>query len=312
MSKLLTLLDITKRNGTDQAVGLVEAVTTFAPEIDVVMGRPIPGTTYKTRIRQALPAGPAFRNANEGSPLVASSYAQTISQCYILDAQMQVDKAVAEAPEEGGAAELLADEAEGAMRQKSIELGSQFYYGTSADAKGFAGLQSLVDSTMVVDAQGTGNNTTSVYLVYNDVQGVHFIFGNNTGLQMGEWTVQQVVDPNNSANRYFAYVNCMTGWIGLSANNPSKTIVRIKNITSAKPLTDALLAQAYAKFPIGLKPNRIFLNRDANYYIQNSRSAVTQQAFKLGAAADYPTNSPSVPGVAFTITDSITTAEVAA
>lgn len=307
--RFLSLLDITKRNGTDSAVGLVEYVTTFAPEIDVVMGRPIPGTTYKTRIRKSLPAGPAFRNANEGSSIVSSAYDQILSQCFIMDAQMRVDKAVADSPEEGGAALLLADEAEGAIKEKGIALGSQFYYGTSADAKGFSGLQSSVDSSMVIDAQGTGNNTTSVYLVYNDLQGVHFIFGNNTGLQMGEWMLQQVQDAN--AKAYMAYVNGLTGWIGLSVNNPTKTIVRIKNITSAKPLTDALLAQAYAKFPVGLKPNRIFLNRDANYYIQNSRSAVTQQAFKLGAAADYPTNSPSVPGVGFTITDSLTTAEVA-
>ena len=80
---------------------------------------------------------------------------------------------------------------------------------------------------MIVDAGGsTANGVTSVYLVYNDKQGVHFIYGNNTGLTMGDWTKQQVRDVNNKA--LFAYVNSLTGPVfGLSINNPSKVIVRI-------------------------------------------------------------------------------------
>ena len=308
--RFLSLLDITNRNGTDSAVGLVEAVTTFAPELSDIYGRPIAGTTYKTRVRQTLPAIAPFRNASEGSNIISSSYTQQLSQCFIVDGQMQVDKAVAESPEEGGAAELLSDEAIGVTKALALGIGSQFYYGTNSSSKGFNGLASIVDSTMTVNAGGTGNNTTSVYLIYNDIQGVHFIFGNNTGLQLGEWTMQQVSDANSK--KYFAYVNSLTGWLGLSVNNPLHTVCRIKNITAANPLTDALLAKAYSLFPIGLKPNKILLNRDANYYLQNARSAVTQQAFKLGAVADYPTNSPSIPGVGFTLTDSIVTAEVAA
>ena len=53
----LTLLDMTKTNGTDQAVGIVEEVRTFAPEVNVISGRPIKGTTYKALVRSALPGG---------------------------------------------------------------------------------------------------------------------------------------------------------------------------------------------------------------------------------------------------------------
>src|ERR1041385_7849255 len=92
----LTMLELAKRSGSDTAVGLVEEVTTHAPEIDVLMGRPIKGTTYKFTARKSLPAGPAFRNVNEGSDIISSKYEQKLGQCFFLDGQMQVDEALVE------------------------------------------------------------------------------------------------------------------------------------------------------------------------------------------------------------------------
>src|SRR5947207_1709460 len=95
--RLLSLLDVSKRNGTDLSVGLVEEVTTVAKEFDSILGRPIPGTTYKTRVRTALPGAKTsmFRQPNAGSDVVSSTYAQKLSQCFFLDAQLQTDEAVA-------------------------------------------------------------------------------------------------------------------------------------------------------------------------------------------------------------------------
>lgn len=309
--KLLTLLDITKRNGTDQSVGLVEEITTVAPEIDVIMGRPIPGTTYKTRIRKALPAGPAFRQANAGTAIVSSAYDQKLSQCFIFDAQLQTDQAVADAPEEGGREMLLADEAAGVVREKAIALGDQFYRGTTADAKGFQGLQAFYDSTnMEVDATGTTSSVkTSAWIVWNDLQGVHFIFGNNIGLQMGQWRLQQV---GSSGSYFMAYVNNLYGWVGLSMNH-SKSVCRIKNIedASGKTLTDALISKALQKFPLQiLNSGRlvIFMNRAARGQLQRSRSVTIFSGMGAKATAAYEAVAP-LPDEAFGIpivtTDSI-------
>lgn len=314
--KLLTLLDISKRNGTDQSVGLVEEVTTVAPELDVIMGRPISGTTYKTRIRKTLPAGPAFRQANAGTPIVSSVYDQKLSQCFIFDAQLQTDQAVADAPEEGGREMLLADEAAGVIREKAIALGDQFYRGTDADAKGFQGLQAFYDSTnMEVDATGsTGSVKTSCWIVWNNLQGVHFIFGNNTGLQMGQWRVQQV---GSAGSYYTAYVNNMYGWIGLSMNH-SKSVCRIKNLdntTSGKTLTDSLISQALQKFPLQILNSGqlvIFMNRVARGQLQRSRSVTifsgmgSKATSAYDAIAPIPTESLGIPIVC---TDSILNTE---
>lgn len=313
--KFLSLLDITKRNGTDLAVGLVEEVTTWAPEFDTLMGRPIPGTTYKTRIRKALPAGPAFRAANQGSSIVSSTYDQKLSQCFYLDGQMQVDKAVADAPEEGGAALLLSDEAAGVLRQKSIEVGAQVWYGTGNDQNGFDGAQSFVDATMVVDATGVGATTSSVYAVWNDLQGAHFIFGNNTGIQLMEWRIQQVKDSNGKA--FMAWVNSLSGYIGWSLNH-SKCVGRIKNIGTAagKTLSDEMISQLIALFPIQIKPTYLFMTRRSRQQLQASRAPVyaagtTRPGVTASNALQFATIPTESNGVPIVVTDSLTNTETA-
>src|ERR1043165_2602750 len=96
-NEFLSLLDVSSRRGTDQAVGLVEEVITYAPEMEKIMGRPIPGTYYTARVRTAYTANAAFRKANAGVALSASNYNQKRFDCFFFDAQLQVDEAVARA-----------------------------------------------------------------------------------------------------------------------------------------------------------------------------------------------------------------------
>lgn len=306
--RFLSLLDMTARNGTDEAVGLIEEVNTVAPELMELNGRPISGTTYLAKKRSALPAKPGFRNANEGSDIVSSQYEQTISQCFFLDAQLRVDEAVVNSGKAEGNSmgEILADEATGVLRQKLIAVGDQFYRGVSADAKGFPGLQALYDSTNCeVTASGSGS-TCSAWLVWNDLQGVHWIFGNNSGLTLGEWTKQQVNDANSKA--YMAYVNNLSGWLGLGFGH-SRSIVRIKAIkdSSSNYLTDARVAEALTKMPIFMRRSpglRLLCNSVAAFTLQKSRTTVTTSktdAIPLQFAGQ-PTESNGIPII---LTDSL-------
>lgn len=278
--KFLTLLDMTKRNGTDAAIGLIEEVNTVAPELESLMGRPINGVTYKIKKRTALPAGPAFRNANEGSDIISSTYAQDMAQCFFLDGQMRVDEMVVSSgvAEGNSLADILADEAAGVMQQKLVSVGDQFYRGQTANAKGFIGLKNLYDATNCeVDATGSSGSATSVWLVWNDLQGVHWIFGNNSGLEMGDWERQQVTDANGKAMH--AYTNNLSGWLGLSFGH-TRSIVRCKNLTNAtgKGFTDALGAEMLQKLPIFMRrsPNlKFFMNSTAELQLRKSRSTVS-------------------------------------
>lgn len=298
----LTLLDIAKRTGSDPVVGLIEEVLTVAPEFRTLPVRPISGTSYRATFRTGLP-GSGFRGANEGVALGSSVYEQRVVPCYFLDCQMQVDEAVVKA-DEGSVGNILADEATAAMQSSFITIGKQVYDGISADSKGFAGLFANVDSSMVVDAGGSGSAVHTAWAVYeNERDGVHFTLGNNGALALGEWLRQQVKDTNSKS--FMAWVNNLSAWLGLNLTT-KYSIGCVKNITATKPLTDALGNQLAAKFPVGRKPTRWFVSRDAKFYLQSSRTATLGQkdSGKGDAFAPIPTHLADIPLVE---TDAIAT-----
>jgi hypothetical protein len=318
----LTLLDITKQNGTDQAVGIVEEIRTFAPEVDVLGGRSIKGTTYNALVRTALPATPAFRAANTGSPVMVSKWDQRVNQAFFLDAQMRVDEMVLDASE-FGAEWVLANEATGVAKAKLIMLGSQVYYGNpSLTDFGFAGLVHLYDpATMETTANATGSlgaTTSSAWLVVNAPDCVEFIYGNNQGLQMKQWQPQYIVATNS---QYRAFVNNLSGYVGLSFNY-TKSACRIKNLVSPDPgvasntgLTDAIVANALAKFPVGVRPTHLFCTRAQRLALQTSRAPVYTATGKSGITASMALQFPPTPtesnGIPLYVTDSILDTETA-
>lgn len=295
----LTLLDLAKRTGSDAVVGLIEDVTTYAPEFSVMLARPMPGTTYKLTRRTALPTA-QFRNANEAASTSKSTYVQETKEMYFLDVPLEVDEAIVKGdPREIG--DVLVDEASGALESAINLIGSQMYYG--GDAKGFAGLDSQV-SVDTVFAGGT-TSTTSAYLVDVSLQGVHFVVGQDGAIELPDWMRQKVSAGN------FAYVTNLSSYIGLQVGS-ANSVYRVRGITptGSKYLTDALGAQCLSNVPLRRRNNlRWFMNRTAAYTLQVSRSAVGQVNAGRGglpAFAEFPTE---LQGIPITVTDSLANTE---
>jgi hypothetical protein len=265
-----TLLDIAKLNGSDAVVGLIEEVRTAAPEVMVLPARTIRGTSYKTVHRTGYPAV-GFRAANAATTAGASTFTNKLVETFILSSLITCDKAVANAYEDGVGA-WQAMEAVGVAKQAMIELGQQIFYGTNTtfggNDAGFPGLLGTYDSTnMVVDAGGTTDNVaSSVWLVATGTQDVSLILGNGQAMQLSDWREETV-------SSVPSYVADLTGWIGLQVVNPY-SVCRIRKITtdSGKGLTDALIADAIAKFPVGMTPNYIFMNRRSRMQLHKSRT----------------------------------------
>lgn len=301
----LTALDIAKSNGADRSVGLIEENLNAAPEFELFPARPIAGVSFKTLVRTAYPTT-GFRAVNEGVEPTKSTYVNKQFECFYYDGQMEVDNAIAQMDDQGPA-HALAMEEDGHSRAFMLTTGKQFYYGTGTggDAKGFPGAVQLVDSTMVVDATGTTADTgSSVYAVVVAPKFFELIFGQNSILQMGEWRKQTIT---RSSKELTAYKNSMEGWVG-SAFYSKYAVARIKKLTadSGKGLTDTLLAQLLAKFPVGVKPTHLFMSRRSRQQLQTSRSVTLQgqgtNRPDQAVIAPLPTSYDGVPIIA---TDSI-------
>jgi hypothetical protein len=308
----LTMLDIAKLTGNNGVTGLIEENIRYSPEVELFPFRTIKGTSYKTGIRTGLPTT-AFRYANEGQTPSKSTFRQMLIEAFIFGGQIEVDKAVALAHEDGPEA-LQAIEANGVMQSAMRNIGSQIWYGTTFDGKGFPGLKAATpfgattsaNDALTINATGTTANTaSSVYAVKLNANDIQLIGGNNKAWELDDFTTQQIVAANNG--KLTAFVAGLTAWIGMQIGNEN-SVRRILNLTadSGKGLTDALLAQLFATFPVGHFPTHVFMSRRSRSQLQTSRTVVLQ------ATGTTRTNQPNIApipteydGVQIIATDSI-------
>ena len=258
----------------------------------VVPADTILGTTMELTVRSGLPSV-RFRNANEGVPRSKSTYETRTFQTHILDHQVAVDEQIVNGARDKG--RLLENHASGAMEAAMQYIGSQFYYGTGNDTKGFPGLlaQCKSDAAHTVDAAGAASKT-SVWFLRLGRECVEFLFGNGQTIRLNDtWDLETVYDDNG--NPYKAYTNWMKGRVGMRLANKN-CAVRIKNLeeagTNKKTLNDSLLYSAYEKFTeFGFEPTHIFMNGRSREQLRNSRTATNA----AGTPAPLPTEWEGIP-----------------
>lgn len=315
----LTLADIAKMNGSDRTVGLIEENLNAAPELEVLPSRMIAGTNFRTIVRTAYPTT-GFRAVNGSTVPTKSTYVNKTFETFYYDGQLEVDNAVATADEQGQA-HALALEEDGHARAFMLCGGTQIWYGnagglaSTGDALGFPGALQVVDSTLVIDAGGTTDNvSTSVWAVCANPKFFEFILGNNTILNIGEWRKQSITRTVNAvAGELTAWKNSLEGYIG-AAFYSKYAVGRVKKLTtdSGKGLTDSLLAQLLAAFPVGVKPTHFFMSRRSRQQLQISRTVTlygqgaTKPNGNQATIAPVPTEYDGVPIIA---TDSIVNTE---
>ncbi len=315
MSVSVTLLDLAKlKNGSDGALHLVEAVGKSAPEVMALPARTIKGTQYDVTIVTAFPTT-GFRKANKGVAASGASFETRKAQCFILDARIEVDKAVAKSHDKGPDA-LMATYSALTAKSAILAVGSQIFYGTAFDGTGFPGMKELCDADMVVDATGsTADSAASVYMVCEGEQGVELIFGEDSTFELQPFYDGEGTDAENK--KFPAHVSYLNSRPGLSVASPF-AIGRIKNLTAqnGKGLTDTLLSQLLEKFPMDSQPTRIFMNRTARGQLQRSRTVVLQGNGKAGAVGGAGGNIAPIPteyeGIPICCTDSLVSTEAIA
>jgi hypothetical protein len=300
-----TLLDLLKQNGADPIVGVVDEAGRIVPEISgmsriglqevkvpsVGMSRTIKGTGFPTCVRTAVASSP-FRDVNEGVVPVVNAYERRTVETYVLNPRWECDKAIADRHEDGPLA-YCATEAEGILRGAFMGLGTQFYYGrdNGGGAKGHPGLIDGIDASHTIDAGGTTASTgSSVWAVRFGPQAVQWVLGENGQVALSDLRTESIAD--GDGNRFTAYIQEILAYVGLQIASVH-SLGRIKKLTadSGKTLTDDLISDLLATFPVGHSPDCLFMSRRSLKQLQQSRTATNA----TGAPAPFPTESFGVP-----------------
>ena len=338
-NQFLTLKDVTSLDhlADPASVGLVDNIVNVAPELERVLGRPIPGISYEDTILTAIGSNAAFRNANSGVPLSAPSIDTKRFSCMPFDCQNRVDEAILEARASQGESPAFVFEtiATANARQKAIRIGRQFYQGSLNDAKGPPGLidflttsRTQVDSRtgkkidQAIDAGGSTSAACEIiWFIKQGPQGVHWLFGNGRGIYMNPWRPQQVLSPDATANTplyNLSWCSNTFGYIGTSMAN-YHAVGAIINVdvtngtTTANGLwDDKVVAKLWAKFPITEKPDLAFCTQNAAAALQQQRTVTNfvtggNRGGTEGMApiADFPTRLPTAGNIPLIVTDSI-------
>lgn len=280
----VTLLDLVKlRAGSDGILHLVDTVGKSAPEVMALPSKTIKGTQYDITMVTSYPTV-GFRKANAGVTASKGSFETRKAECFILDARIEVDKAVARAHDQGPDA-LMALYSGLTMKSSLLSIGSQTFYGTAFDGTGFPGLQEIVSADMTIDAGGTTADTaSSVYMIFGGEFGVQYVYGEDSTFELQPFVDGEGTDADGKRfPAHVSYLNCRPG---LSVASPY-AVGRIRDLTadSGKGLTDALLSQLLEKFPTDAFPTAILMNRRSRGQLQRARTVTLQGNGKAGSVA---------------------------
>ena len=208
-------------------------------------------TGHKTTIRTGLPEV-AWRLLNYGVPQSKSTTQQITDTCGMLEAYAEVDKALADLNNNTSAFRLSEDQA--FLQAMNKEMASTLFYGDTAThperflglAPRFATLDTAKAATAenVINAGGTGNDLTSIWLVAWGANTVFGIYpkGSKAGFQhtdLGEVTLQMTL-PNGQVGQYQGYRTHYKWDIGLVVRD-WRYIVRIANIKLSSITDDNLI-----------------------------------------------------------------------
>ena len=318
----ISLYDLAVLDRADAYTGLVEDVTTLAPEFTTISAMKRSGTYYEPVQRVALPTA-QFRNVNAGVATSKSSYKKTVKEMFLVDVQLNMDEAIVKA-DQANLGAIWQLEASGAMRAGAVLIGAQTYYGTSADASGFTGVRSQL--AFSVKAGGTTNSTSAYLLWLDPKEGCRYDVGNDGQFAISQPRLQTVVDPNNSGKVYTAWVGNLNAWVGYNQmSNLSSYAVTGVTTTAAQWLTDDKADQLLAKIP-AMRRNGLhwFMNRTAISTLRRSRSTInlgvnpsgttsgTLASYQAAGANGMPAFAPmptELVGYPITVTDSIVNTE---
>jgi hypothetical protein len=240
-------------------------------------------TGHQTTVATGIPE-PTWRTLYRGVQPTKGTTKQVVDTCGMLEARPQIDIDLAKL--NGNSAEWRLSEERLHIEGMNQEMAKTLFYGDTRDEpEKFMGLaprfcdKSAENGAQIIDAGGTGENLTSIWLVVWGPNTVHGIFpkGSKAGMQITDNGKQTVTDPNGG--RYDVLESHYKWDCGLSVRD-WRYVVRIANIdmnelesfnsgTDSAPNLIRLLIQAVETPPeVNLGRPVIYCNRKVRTWLR--------------------------------------------
>lgn len=297
---LMTSTDVLKINNSEELVGLIEDVVQEIPEINFFAASPVQKNSYKTLALTALPLT-SFRATGSYREFQTATLATRTVECKYLDASWILEKAVAQQSDWGeDFAKALTQRAH--LKSEFFTLAKQIWQGTESDANGFTGLDAIIDAVvdgdtkeMVVTANtGSITDASTVYAVRTGIDSCQLAWGSNG--QFNESDVREQLltskDSSKTSGAWF-YAQDLGGWVGLQVTSKyaAAKITGLSATNTKQGLNDDLLYELIEKFPVGMKPDGLFMSRRSFAQLRQSRQAYNA----IGAPAPYVNEFEGIP-----------------
>lgn len=288
----LTLADWAKRKDPDGKVStIVELLSQTNPILeDMVFVEANGETSHTTTIRTGLPAA-AWRKFNAGVQSSKSTTAQLRSTIGMLEAYAEVDKSLADL--NGNTTEFRLSEDRAFLESINQAMAYAVFYGdtdkyitTANTEEGDIKLKSPIDGLSsyykektansgqnIIDAGGSGEHLSSIWLVVWSSNTVHGIFprGQQAGLKHRDLGEQTLRDANGGM--YQGYRTHYKWDCGMSLRD-WRYAVRIANIDTSKlggdkgPNIANLMVRALHRIPnLQMGKPAFYMNRDLAEYL---------------------------------------------
>lgn len=307
----MTSADVLKANNSEELVGLIEDVVQEIPEIKFFAASPVQKNTYKTLSLTGLPKT-GFRETGTLREFQAATLATRTIECKYLDASWILEKAVAQQADWGeDFAKALTQRAH--LKSEFFTLARQIWKGVDADSNGFVGLDAIIDAVvdgdkkeMVVSANtGTITDASTVYAVRTGIDSCQLAWGSMGAFNESE-VREQLLTSGEGAGTSGAwfYTQDLGGWVGLQVTSKyaAGKITGLSATNTKQGLNDDLLYELIEKFPVGMKPDGLFMSRRSFAQLRQSRTAYNP----IGAPAPYVQEFEGIP---IYVTDAISNTE---
>lgn len=277
----LNLIDIAKRTGNDQTVGLVETLTQSNALLAQMPFKSISGISYKVKKRTGLPTA-VTRAFNEGISPTKSLITDVIYESHIYNDRSTVDAVLIDSAPNGREIRLEEDLSH-LVAMSNLYNGHLFYGNNQTDVTEPDGIATILSSTAfsTVKAQtGASGSSTSIYFVsFRDANTPQ---GKRPGVT-GIVTSGMEVKAEDMGKQYFAdsggtnllpwYTTEFTAMWGLAIYDV-RSVGRYMGLTSALAPTvanmDAILTEM-----LPYQCDAIFVNRTGLNLIKGLKSTIT-------------------------------------